>query len=345
MPSIHEEEFMSRSTGQLAAGITAVTLALVVAALAPPLMWAQRPAAPSFGSRGGSVPAVQRNTGATSGDQANVSIGNFGMIDFPRANGTIANGINKSGQIVGGYGGSDVFSRPDHSFVLKGSSFKAINYPGAPSTEANAINDSGMVVGYYTDSAGNTHGFQLSGSTYTALDHPGDVAPYGTVAWGVNKSGEIVGGWWDGTKAHGFSLLNGKYTDYDVPGSTYTTGLGINTSGQIVGWYGDSSGNIHGFLLDNGTFTTIDYPGYPANYVEGINDKGQIVGGYGDNNPANFTWQHGFLYQNGQFTLVDVPFGPAAVTQPTGVNNKGAISGLYADGSGTFYGFVATVGP
>lgn len=204
---------MSRSTGKLTYGITSVTLALVIATLAAPLVSAQRPTDPGFGTRAsvpavqhntgrGSVPAVQQTTEPGAENQANVSFGNFGMIDFPLANGSSAIGLNDKGQVVGGYGGSDVFSNPNHSFVLKGTSFKAINYPGAVSTEANAINDHGVVVGYYTDSAGNVHGFQLSGSTYKSIDNPKAANPWGTVSWGINNAGEIVGGYWDGTKSH-----------------------------------------------------------------------------------------------------------------------------------------------
>ena len=308
----------------------------------------------SVGTTRANVPAVQspqirqsggviekQTTVAQPTESAAVSIGSFGMVDFPGSTGDIGDGINDKGQIVGGYNGSDVLSNPAHSFVLKGSSFKAINYPGAISTEANGINDGGVVVGYYTDAAGNVHGFQLVGSTYTPIDHPGAVAPYGTVAWGINKAGNIVGGYWNGTKSVGFSLLNGVYNDLNVPSSTYTNALGINTAGQIVGWYGDANGNVNGYLYDNGTYTTVDYPGFPNSYAEGINDKGQIVGGYG--NPGPVAWQHGFLYQNGQFTSFDVPFGPPVSTLPSNINNHGTIVGAYEDATGVWYGFVATL--
>ena len=304
-------------------------------------------AAANLGMRGRSVPAVQQP--ARGGDvpavqNPNMSIGNFGMIDFPGANASSAIGINNKGWVVGGYGGADVFENPNNSFVLKGTIFKSIGYPGAVSTEANAINDSGTVVGYYTDTSGDVRSFQFDGTSYLPIDNPKAVAPYGTVAWGINKYGVVVGGYWDGTKSHGFTLDNGNYNDIDVPGSTYTTVLGINKAGSIVGWYGGTDGRVHGFFYD-GSFKTIDNPGYSANYVEGINDKGQLVGGCGDGVGAHYVYQHGFLYENGQFTSIDVPFGPAVVTQPGVINNKGAIVGLYVDGSGTIYGFSASVGP
>jgi probable HAF family extracellular repeat protein len=39
-----------------------------------------------------------------------------------------------------------------------------------------------------------------------------------------------------------------------VPGAEQTFATGINASGQVVGYYGDASGNVrHGFLLDQGS--------------------------------------------------------------------------------------------
>jgi probable HAF family extracellular repeat protein len=71
--------------------------------------------------------------------------------------------------------------------------------------------------------------------------------------------------------------------------ATYgTAATDINDRGQIVGYYGDSTG-IHGFLYSEGVYTTIDDPSATSNTTPtGINDRGQIVGFYDDG-------QHGFL--------------------------------------------------
>src|SRR5262249_23757197 len=47
---------------------------------------------------------------------------------------------------------------------------------------------------------------------------------------------------------HGFLDSRGTITTIDVTGSLLTEALAINDSGQIVGLYEDSSGNVHGFL-------------------------------------------------------------------------------------------------
>jgi hypothetical protein len=74
------------------------------------------------------------------------------------------------------------------------------------------------------------------------------------------------------------ALAQGTYTQFDYPGALTTAGLGIDTGGDIVGFYEDASGYAHGFLLKENSYTTLDYPGAIYTYLFGINDPGQIVG-------------------------------------------------------------------
>jgi probable HAF family extracellular repeat protein len=69
------------------------------------------------------------------------------------------------------------------------------------------------------------------------------------------------------------------FTTIDVPGSLQTVAEAINTSGQVAGYYDDSSGHEHGFLYSGGHYTTIDVHGNRT-YANAINDPGQIVGDY-----------------------------------------------------------------
>src|SRR5437773_384935 len=58
------------------------------------------------------------------------------------------------------------------------------------------------------------------------------------------------------------ALAQGTYMQIDDPnavGQTYC--YGVDTAGDIMGYYVDGSGIPHGFLLSAGTYTTIDYPG------------------------------------------------------------------------------------
>src|SRR5262249_61607269 len=76
------------------------------------------------------------------------------------------------------------------------------------------------------------------------------------------------------------ALTAATFTTIDFPGATATFVAGINTQGDMVGYYYDSAGGEHGFLLTNGTFSTIDVPGSKITMLSGINDSGQIVGSY-----------------------------------------------------------------
>lgn len=265
----------------------------------------------------------------------------FGVIAFPRSEVSVLCGINDSGRMVGGYNNTNLsFYLADHGYELKGNSFSTIDYPGALQTEAEALNKSGKVVGDFEDTSGNEHGFELAGGTYTQLDFPGTTT--GTVALGINSSGEIVG-IYDNPNQTGFLLSGGTYTSIAVPGAALTFTEGINKYGVIAGYYFDTSLNSHGFTWDKGTITTIDYGnGYPNTYLAGIDDSGVIVGGYGSLMTVgsfSYPWEHGFVYSGGTFSTFDAPFGDVVITSPFGMNNNGEIVGTYVDSQGMNYGF------
>src|SRR5215813_5269867 len=92
------------------------------------------------------------------------------------------------------------------------------------------------------------------------------------------------------------------YETIDPPGSIYTAAEGINSKGQIVGFYQDSNRIEHGFLYDHGVYTTIDPPGSGETVANGINSKGQIFGFYeiGGSGPIV-----GFLYDQGTYKTID----------------------------------------
>jgi len=82
-----------------------------------------------------------------------------------------------------------------------------------------------------------------------------------TQAWDMNGSGDVVGVWGhnanpiqiDGIPFHGFFRdRKGIFLDIEYPGSIDTHVLGINDSGQIVGSYVDTSGDMHGFIATQG---------------------------------------------------------------------------------------------
>jgi len=112
-----------------------------------------------------------------------------------------------------------------------------------------------------------------------------------------------------------------------VPGqvATQTSARGINSRGDIVGFYG-AGGRQYGFLFADGQFTTLEFPvpGGRGTIANGINARGEIVGQYtapvhDSSNPpgmdsplycpsaASPACIKGFHYWRGQFSTVMFP--------------------------------------
>jgi hypothetical protein len=73
-----------------------------------------------------------------------------------------------------------------------------------------------------------------------------------TAATGIKPGGQIIIGFYVDSNGvnHGFLDDRGVFTTVDVPfpGATYTALLANNPRGQLVGYYGDSSGGFQCFL-------------------------------------------------------------------------------------------------
>lgn len=157
------------------------------------------------------------NTGGSNGSKERgflLRAGVFTPIDFPGADYTEAWRINDNGQIVGRYqrGNGDT-----HVFLLiiATGTFISIDYPGASATavgdftQMGGLNNNGDIASGYCNSSNcrldtisALHGFLLSGGSFTSLDVPGAA---GTVPFGINDQGAIVGGYTDlNLRVHGF---------------------------------------------------------------------------------------------------------------------------------------------
>jgi probable HAF family extracellular repeat protein len=138
----------------------------------------------------------------------------------------------------------------------------------------------------------------------------------------------------------GFLYVAGSYSNITDPLGTSTYAAGINSSGDIVGWYTDASGGNHGFFYNGSTFLTLDDPNAAPGKTEaiGINDAGEVVGYYFDaKNVA-----HGFLWNGSAYLTLDDPLAaPSAGTYAFGINDSGEIVGYYLNSTGDF-GFLAT---
>jgi probable HAF family extracellular repeat protein len=115
------------------------------------------------------------------------------------ANGTVPNGINDAGEIVGSF--TDA-SSVTHGFVQTGATYTTFDVPSASNTSALGINNAAQIVGDFADSVG-VHSFIYDGTTFTTFDVPG-ATPGNTQASGINDSGVVVGSFCDGSGRHGY---------------------------------------------------------------------------------------------------------------------------------------------
>ena len=272
------------------------------------------------------------------------------------AAGTNVNGISNSGTSVGFAIDNNAVL---HNFTVNPTKHKTaneLNINGSSTAMALGVNSSGTVVG--TD--GNGNAFTASkGKVKTFIPLGGTTA----AAFGINDRGMIVGQFVTSTATPGFIKVNkNTYIQINAPsGPDVVNAQGINNKGLVVGFYVGTDGQDHGFMANfkfakNGvlTGTPITDPTIPTvsgepgatfvfSQILGINDHGIAVGYYGDST----TSQHGFIYNTntGQYTFLDDPSeafsNGVEVTQITGINNSGEITGFYSDANGVFHGFVA----
>ena len=136
------------------------------------------------------------------------SDGAFTSIDVPGALETDAFAITDSGQIAGGFMDAGHHAQV---FLLSNGTLTTFAPPGgqAVSLDKGGINERGEIVGLYCDSAlpcavaPGAHGFLINADGFTSIDVPGALATY---AFGINASGDVVGGYLTAQGARGFLL-------------------------------------------------------------------------------------------------------------------------------------------
>ncbi|HLJ48842.1 MAG TPA: hypothetical protein VKU01_22650 [Bryobacteraceae bacterium] len=136
------------------------------------------------------------------------------------------------------------------------------------------------------------------------------------------------------------AAADNRLTLIDYPGAGSTQAWGINSRGDIVGYYTGSDNNTHGFLLNGGHFSSINYPGAAVTLVNGINAQGDIVGEFG----ATAGSPHrGFrLGADGVYTAFDFP--GATTTSLIGIDARGEMAGQYTLADGARHCFLWAAG-
>jgi len=223
---------------------------------------------------------------------------------------------------------------------------------GGPDSWINwgGINDRGDTVGLAETSVPDPNGedFCTFGTKLTCrafLWKNGDMTALPTLggnngqASAVNNRGQIVGTSETTTgsscPAFGFALpvLWEKGKPHQLPtveGDPLGAGVGINDSGQAVGFTGPCSVTTsHAVLWQNGVATKLPSLGGPGSNNDvafAINNRGQVVG---QSSPDGTTF-YAVLWQNGTVTNLGTLPGDFA-SYATGINNKGQVVGTTFD--------------
>jgi len=198
----------------------------------------------------------------------------YAKIAYPGAIFTLVTGINNRNVVVGSFFDS---SDNEHGFVYHDRKFTAVNVPGATATEVLGINDLDDIVGtYQLPGPLAFHGFLRRKNVFYTIDDP--QSSFGTMAFGINKSGEIVGSY---DNAHGFVYKNGAFETLDaphLPGDPSNTQLnGINNLGWIAGQV-FTGGIWRGFWVHGKDLDFVEPAGSSDSQVTGINGRRDVVG-------------------------------------------------------------------
>lgn len=216
-----------------------------------------------------------------------------------------AEGINDSGQVTGA---SSTANGLTHPYLWSNGKITDLGtLPGGNNSwdwnSGEAVNNSGEVVGW---GYGNS-GFQAILWSNGQIKDLGDLGGGLSQAFGINDLGQITGQAYitGGIGADAFLYDNGVMEDLGTITSPnggngqYATGLGINSSGAVVGestYQTQGTGIVyHAFVYSHGKMQDLNRlipakSGWVLSTAYAINDAGQIVG-YGTHNKQ----QHAFL--------------------------------------------------
>jgi probable HAF family extracellular repeat protein len=236
--------------------------------------------------------------------------------------------INNSNNIAGAY--TDA-SGVEHGFygTLAGSytSFDYTLGSGVSATLARGMDDNGNITGYAPGGdEGVGYEWEMANGVMSSITRGNNPTPLDGIAQQISTNGYFAGDYQAPRARYAYvgktsAVLRHLPLEFN---STEMAGRGINTSGEVVGWFYDANGVQHGFTDVGGVFTQIDYPGNNVAYtvLEGINDSGLIVGQFEDNSGILHSFQ---VDSAGTFKEFKVP-GATSYIQAFDVNNAGFVT-------------------
>lgn len=221
-----------------------------------------------------------------------------GMADLSTVGGLSGgtfDGINDSGQVIGGYASDNVW----RSYIVdtNTSSISQIGSLSGSDTFATAINNSGQVVGYSASADGRNHAFITSsdGKNIKDIGTLDDKFYIKSHAFDINESGQVVGG---SSREFGFfsqAFITGDngegMINLGTLGGRAGAATAVNDEGLAIGASTLSMrGNeYNAFIYAGGGLTNLTtlpelvHAGWTDIVVTDINNHNQIVG-YGDLN-------------------------------------------------------------
>src|SRR5579864_209432 len=304
---------------------------------------------------------------------------NYIVFDLGTLGGANTNvvGINNAGQVVGL---SNLASGDTHGFrTAPNSPINAatddIGTLGGTYSSANSVNSSGEIGGSSTDASGFFHAFRFDAGGIHDLGFYGGPAK-GTFGNAINAAGQVTGG---GNYSFSVSFLvcvsqgilpafrtsANSSINYAtdslgtlLPGNCrYSTGYGINSSGQVVGSsaaVSDFNPEVHAMLATPGSAMhdlgllggTATFPAATGKHAQanGINDSGQIVGTSTYNGAPFYYVTHAFL-TSAAGPMTDLGTLGGAWASAAAINATGQIVGNSTTaGDAAGHGFLYTGG-
>jgi hypothetical protein len=204
--------------------------------------------------------------------------GAFTQVDYPGADNTTLRGIGPDGTVLGTYRNDTEEAVASHGFErAPDGSFAVIHYPGHLNEIPQRILPDGTILGcrHDHDTMGSMDGMMIS------REGASEIGKFASMNNGATPNGRLITGFYTNMsgQATSYTIDDGVFTEFMVPGSTQTIAWDVDPRGDIVGVYRNAAG-FHGFVRTASGYTTIDVPGASATRVFGTNARGDLVGAY-----------------------------------------------------------------
>jgi len=176
---------------------------------------------------------------------------------------------------------------------------------------------------YGEQQSGRSRGFIYDGATFTPIDFP---AQLHTWVSAVTSTGLVVGKY-GSSGEYGFTMRDGVYTPFAVPGNAWIEGAYRDVYGVL------NDGTLKGFIYENGVVTKISYPGAYSTRLKAVSD-GKFVGSF---TTSSTGVEQAFYYDGATYKIIAVPGSQRTYLTAVG---QGKIAGTYYDSAWNSHGFV-----